>query len=253
MKMEEGNSGSEGYKPPVFESAFEWSGLVPGEEGTDGRWLEEVVLPRYLPWCRWFGGKAKSVRTARVWDLIPVSADSLAARLCLIEVAYENEESEIYLLPLKIVDRETAQELATLSPTAVIAGDNGGERFLVDGIFDAEFRAALLGMIASGRRLKGVRGEVDGLWCPAFQEIVGEGSRALGSRVLKVEQSNSSIVYEDKFFLKLYRKLELGMNRHEPRGKCISPWLRRRITTLSLPKRYQPITNRPWSNQWTRL
>jgi trehalose synthase-fused probable maltokinase len=34
----------------------------------------------------------------------------------------------------------------------------------------------------------------------------------LPSRVLKVEQSNSSILYDERFFLKLYRRPELGVN-----------------------------------------
>src|SRR6202047_4874653 len=32
------------------------------------------------------------------------------------------------------------------------------------------------------------------------------------SRILKVEQSNSSVIYDDKIFLKLFRKLEEGIN-----------------------------------------
>ena len=36
--------------------------------------------------------------------------------------------------------------------------------------------------------------------------------RAATSRVLKVEQSNTSIIYQDRWFLKLYRRIEEGIN-----------------------------------------
>ena len=41
---------------------------------------------------------------------------------------------------------------------------------------------------------------------------IGKIDHVPPSNVLGTEQSNSSVLYEDKFFLKLYRKLEDGVN-----------------------------------------
>lgn len=45
-----------------------------------------------------------------------------------------------------------------------------------------------------------------------FAAILGDRRLPLASKVLKAEQSNTSIIYQDTFFLKLYRHIEEGVN-----------------------------------------
>ena len=42
--------------------------------------------------------------------------------------------------------------------------------------------------------------------------MLGDKTLPLASQVLKAEQSNTAIVYQDTFFLKLYRRVEEGIN-----------------------------------------
>ena len=98
--------------------------------------------------------------------------------------------------------RETA-------PQAVIARFAGAdEAILHDAIWDASFRERLFCVIAQRQNLEGNSGEllgVPGSALPAADKVPS-------SQVLGIEQSNSSMLFENKYFLKLYRKLEDGVN-----------------------------------------
>jgi trehalose synthase-fused probable maltokinase len=95
--------------------------------------------------------------------------------------------SETYLLPLQLVAKDGVW----------------GEA-----LEDEEFSAALLEIIVGEKRLCCGSGELVGICGTEFKGMV----QPLPSRVLKVEQSNSSILYDERFFLKLYRRPELGKN-----------------------------------------
>jgi len=64
----------------------------------------------------------------------------------------------------------------------------------------------LLDVIARKRR----KGKLTGTTVRAFREL--RGDEALDAQVLKAEQSNTAIVYGQRLFLKLFRKLEPGIN-----------------------------------------
>src|SRR6185436_13810158 len=51
---------------------------------------------------------------------------------------------------------------------------------------------------------------IDGIPVPSLKAM--RGSEPLQAQVLKAEQSNTAIVYGQKLFLKLFRKLERGIN-----------------------------------------
>jgi maltose alpha-D-glucosyltransferase / alpha-amylase len=169
------------------------------------RVLETEILPRYLPACRWFGGKARELRGLRIEELIPISASADAGRLACIRVAYAEGAAETYLLPLRLV---ASGEMPPEEESAVIARFTDGA-ILFDAIHDAVFRSELLRLIRTGERGAGEASSV----VAGVRGRASEGAAAdLPSRVLKVEQSNSSIIFGDRVFLKLYRKLEDGIN-----------------------------------------
>ena len=202
-----------GTDPLVILSALDWESL---QEGKGKQLLEELILPTYLPRCRWFAGKSKTIRYTKVQDVIPAWETPDAARMLLIEISYVHGLPEVYLLPMQIVVQTAVLDLAQYSSMAVIAFfDDGQTKWaLLDGIFDRDFRRALLKLVASEERLAGRNGVVRGIAGQGLGGIGGMGhlGKGLESLVLKVDQSNSSIAYADKLFLKLYRKLESGMN-----------------------------------------
>ena len=150
--------------------------------------LNGAAFIEYLRGCRWFGGKAQTLRDVQLLEALTVGG---VGKLILLQVNYLEAPAETYLLPLQL------------------AAEDGG---LVDALEDEEFRAALLKMIVDEQRLCCDSGELVGSCGAEFKARAKEMVQPLPSRLLKVEQSNSSILYDERFFLKLYRRPELGEN-----------------------------------------
>jgi maltose alpha-D-glucosyltransferase/alpha-amylase len=173
--------------------------------------LEREILPAYIRNCRWFGSKARTFRDLRVIEQLPISTDANDAQLWFIEINYLDAPTETYAIPVKIASDELARSVSQDAPHAIIArfgGRNGAVLF--DAIWDAAFRSQLFEAIARRHALKARAGEFVGVIASGFDadQTVLSGD----SYVVSGEQSNSSMLFDNKFFLKLYRKIEDGVN-----------------------------------------
>ena len=178
-----------------------------------------LILPDYLPHCRWFRAKSRSIRAARITEVLPLSENSATTYLTLVNVDYRNAESETYVLPISLATGEGAAAVRSQWPERVIAqvrlaGRNGAaaEGILYDAVADPEFGRALLAVVERHRRIKGVTGELTASTTRFFHELRGPREAPCEPRVLSAEQSNTSIVYGDNLILKLFRRLEAGIN-----------------------------------------
>ena len=164
-----------------------------GQVSNDDEWAEALETLRgadfaeYLRGCRWFGGKAHTLCGVEVVDALALGD---AGRIILLRVDYVEAPAETYLLPLQL----------------------GADGVLFDALEDERFRAALMKMIAGDERLICGRGELVGICGAEFKDGIVGLRRPMTSRLLKVEQSNSSVLYDERFFLKLYRRPEAGVN-----------------------------------------
>ena len=77
---------------------------------------------------------------------------------------------------------------------------------------DEQFLVGLLDAIAEGVSSPGARGLVRAVSTPALQPIWRPSQGPLTPFVMKAEQSNSSVVYEKRLVLKIYRQVEEGLN-----------------------------------------
>ncbi len=180
--------------------------------GGRGRAALQGALSAFLRRSRWFGGKARRLKSAELTAAVPLSERG-EAWLGLVRVEYDEGEAETYLLPLAALSGTRAAELRAQVPAAVVAELRPGrdaEGVLIDASHDPEFGAALLGLLERRRVLRTAEGEVAGVQAAAFARLRGEG--ALPVRVLGVEQSNTSLVYGDRLMLKLFRRLEPGVS-----------------------------------------
>src|SRR5947208_10511174 len=173
--------------------------------------IEGEILPRYLQTCRWFGSKARTFRNLRVVEQASISDHADSAQLWFVEVNYLDAPAERYVLPVEIASGDAARAISQAAPHAVIARfEDSGENILFDAIWDLKCRSRLFDTILSHQTMKGRTGELVGVTAKAFE---GDQSTHPGSsQVLGTEQSNSSMLFDNKFFLKLYRKVEDGVN-----------------------------------------
>ena len=176
--------------------------------------LEEDVLPSYVKGCRWFGGKARTLQQIKIVDIIPLDREHEGAMIVLLKASYNEGAAEEYLLPLAYATSDRAAQLVADSPKAVLCRLRVDEQegVLYDAVHDEGFHGNLLRMIAGRRRVKGRFGELAGQPGKKFRHLLGEKRLALPSQVLRAEQSNTSILFETLLFLKLYRRLDEGLN-----------------------------------------
>jgi maltose alpha-D-glucosyltransferase/alpha-amylase len=173
--------------------------------------FEREILPDYIRTCRWFGAKARTLRQMRVLEHPSISSEPDAAQFWFVEVSYLDGPTETYSLPVKITSGESARAISQSAPHAIIARFEGSEETIMyDAVWDPSFRAQLFATIAQREKMKGRNGELVGIVGKALSE--NSSVAVTTSQLLTGEQSNSSMLFENKFFLKLYRKLEDGVN-----------------------------------------
>ena len=199
---------------PLLKVQGRWDDLLRGR----GREALEQILPDYLQRQRWFGGKARRIKEARILETIPVGTGSSKSYLTLIRAGYFEGESELFLLPLGFM----ARNLARLKPedlpygaAAQIKQGNGKaekEGLLVDALGDKAFCRSLLAVLARGRRVSGESGDLVGEPAAPLRKIRASARESLEPALIKAEQSNSSILFGNSWILKLYRNLGEGPN-----------------------------------------
>ena len=173
----------------------------------------ETVLAGFVLDKRWFQGKAKAIRNLTIIDVVPVPAGGRDARLALLRVEYIEDDPEVYVLPLALGPGDGAAAVLDEFPRSAIAEVTDGERtqVLLDALAVREVRDALLSVAHGRRRLKGEKGEIVGIGSPDLRRAANRNGD-LRSRLVGVEQTNSSIIYDDRLVLKLYRRLEDGVS-----------------------------------------
>lgn len=170
--------------------------------------LAQDILPGYVPTCRWFGGKGREIRELRITRNLAIGSLS-ESRLLVIEIAFTDGSPESYTLPLALVEKTAGDAIAEKAPGAILARFEDG-RVLCDAVHVPEVRAEWLRLIAQGEAAdESVR--LAGSPSSTFDRTALADGLAR-SRVISAEQSNTSVIYGDTWFLKLFRKFEHGPN-----------------------------------------
>ena len=174
--------------------------------------LEEKLLPRYLVRCRWFGSKMRRINRTQIMEDIPLQGDVYRAHLLVIKVSYTEGNEELYLLPVSFTTKHAP--VIEEFPQSVIADIcvDEQEGMVYDGTYDESMHKNFLEVISGKKRIRGLNGELQGIAGRDFKSIIDKVHQPLSTRPLKVEQSNSAILFDELLFLKLYRRIEEGVN-----------------------------------------
>jgi maltose alpha-D-glucosyltransferase/alpha-amylase len=175
----------------------------------------ERALREWVPSRRWFGGKNKDIRAIHVEELIPVVSGAEKTFLMLLKVEYVQFEPEIYVLPLAAAFGEQKNAVLRERPAFVIANikvtDGNQEGVLYDAIGSRNFSRTLLEIFRTLPVLHGQEGDLDAGNTPELARIIPQDATP-EPNVGNAEQSNSSVVYGDKLILKIFRRLQAGIN-----------------------------------------
>jgi maltose alpha-D-glucosyltransferase/alpha-amylase len=178
----------------------------------DDRERFAAILPPFVLRARWFGGKSRSLKDVSVVDGYSLPS---GAYLALIDVEYQDGETERYTLPLAFLSGDAAHQTRSQSPERAIAELTLGKDaptpgVLFDAVADSGFALDLLQLIAEGRSARGHLGLLRGQATSLFPALRGPPEDRLEPKLLRAEQSNSSIAYGDRLIVKVFRKVDAG-------------------------------------------
>jgi maltose alpha-D-glucosyltransferase/alpha-amylase len=191
-----------------------------------GKAALEAVLPYYLKPRRWFGGKARAMRSVNIIEAIPIAQGRERPKffVTLLRVDYFEGEAETYVLPLAFAAGGRADQVLREFPQAAVVRleVEGEEGLLFDALWDEGFCGTLLQAIARRRRFDGTAGELAAGSTRVLRQLWDAAEEPLMPSVLKAEQSNTSVIYGDRFILKLFRRLDEGVNPELEIGRLLT-------------------------------
>ncbi|MEX2232916.1 MAG: maltose alpha-D-glucosyltransferase [Cyclobacteriaceae bacterium] len=193
----------------VLKTEISWEKLF--DNYNEVRALERKIFPLFMKKCRWFGGKARVISKAVVHKAIPVKVEGDTHFLVIIEVHYVQRLPELYFLPLTFVMADNILDRIEYTAQSVVcrAEIQGQAGFIMDSSYDRKFRDFLFLNMEKGSRLKDDENGVLEFNSGAFSKL---DIRNIDSKILKADQSNTAIIYSDKYFFKFYRKIEKEIN-----------------------------------------
>lgn len=159
--------------------------------------LDGDALRALLPQQRWFADKDAQIASVRLLDAASLELPGLDAYYATIGVVVSSSaparepELRTYFLP---VERRAGGE---------------GLHCYDDALDDDAFVVALLDDVRNGRERRGANGTFVGR--AAARMPLAEGTARPRIRRMGVEQSNSSLVIDDRIVVKIYRRLLAGV------------------------------------------
>jgi trehalose synthase-fused probable maltokinase len=150
--------------------------------------MDERALIEYVTRQRWYGAKSRTVSHSEVLDTITIRQSVPEIALALVELRYDTGAHDIYQL--------------------LVSGGDGGVPF--DGLAeDAGIAREIVSAMRTGLTLQGAEGIAE--FRPA-EDFSALGRELGAARLVASEQSNSSVVFDDALILKVFRRLEPGIN-----------------------------------------
>jgi maltose alpha-D-glucosyltransferase/alpha-amylase len=187
--------------------------------GPGKRRLEDAV-GRWLSDRRWFASKSQTITRTTLDDVVFVPERGSRQRVnagavAIVRVELDHGTTERYVVPLAWASGGDADELRRWHDEAVLSDltAEGVEGVLYDATYSPGFTASLYDAIERRRTFSGRRGQLTGSVYPASRELRnGHSPLELNGTLISAEQSNTSIVFEDRAILKIIRRFDEGVN-----------------------------------------
>jgi maltose alpha-D-glucosyltransferase/alpha-amylase len=188
----------------------EWEDILKGETAEQ---LEKSILPSYLADRSWFKGKGRKVYSLHIQTLVPLPIDHHPAYLMLLDVTYESGLPETYQLCITSVSGEQVHTLSVSCPESIIAQLNIGDKtaLLCDGYYVYDIQNFLIKNLAGQQQFSI---DDNNLAFRSKQEVGAYLQEHLQpfARMHSGDENNTSITYDNRFFLKMYRKIDRSIN-----------------------------------------
>ncbi len=185
-------------KPP-FNFEVPWEELMDNQDFVKA-FLSEV-LEDYIVKQRWYGGKASTMKYIELNEYFRIKRNEEMYYGLILEVNFNEAFFQHYFLPIAFVTDESFAKKDRILPLSI----NGQSGYLIDAVNLEAFRKVVFERIMNAEpndttRVQYHKGE-------HFKETSYESSRFMG-----VEQSNTSIIINDRCVIKFFRRIYANKN-----------------------------------------
>jgi maltokinase len=158
--------------------------------------IPEEALREFVLRQRWFGSKSREIGHLTVVAAPVVRSEDPALALALVEVRFHAGTHELYHVPIGFRRSWDGEAIATVEDWTAY-----------DALADPELGQDLMRLIRSQADVAGGEAMLE---FRATTAADGGGFRNV--RPMGAEQSNTSLVFDDDIALKVYRRVEAGVN-----------------------------------------
>ncbi len=159
------------------------------------------ILESYIVTKRWYGGKSSTLKYIEVQDYFRIASKDNNYYGVLLEVNYKEAFFQNYFMPIAFMSKEDLDTNTTIAAVTL----NGVDGYLVDALHQEDFRQLMFENLIKEQLEK--ESKVKFHKGKSMVEHVYKSSKFMG-----VEQSNTSIIYNDKFVLKIFRRIYISTN-----------------------------------------
>ncbi len=159
------------------------------------------ILESYIVKKRWYGGKSSTLKYIEVQDYFRIASADNNYYGVLLEVNYKEAFFQNYFMPIAFMAKE---ELDTSTIIAAVTL-NGVDGYLVDALHQEDFRRLIFENMLREKPSRDPKVKF-------HKGISLDEPEYKSSRFMGVEQSNTSIIYNDKYVLKIFRRIYISTN-----------------------------------------
>ena len=176
-----------------------WEDLLDSEEFI--KVFLSDILEDYIVKQRWYGGKASKLKYIELSEYFKMKQGDEVYYGLILEINFVEAFYQHYFLPIAFVSDENFAKKDRILPISI----KGQEGFIIDAINLEAFRRLMFEQILIGQN--GNETKVQYHKSLLLNNVNYESSRFMG-----LEQSNTSIVFNEKYVLKFFRRIYVDKN-----------------------------------------
>jgi len=208
-KLPDGPVSSIERKVPELSYNDNWKEIFYTEERLN---FEKTALTNYLSQCGWFCPGEAKIRRISIEDIIELESPNYA--VLIIKADYFDRPADLYNLPISVIPSVKAERIIQNHSSEIITRlkSSYDELILFNAAYDESFSVELLKEIINKTSLKGNSGDISFNSVNRIKQYYSETDNQFQPALTKIEPNEIRMQYGEIFTLKMYRKIEEGIN-----------------------------------------
>ena len=199
---------------PVYRARSGWTELFTG----GGQKLFSSAFDSYMRRQRWFADKAYILQRVDLIDTVDLATSTTEPPLWLvfIRTSYSDGEPDTYVVPVTLLaETAAAEQLEAYPLSGIVRVDtslDGRQLTVCEATWSNRLWPDLFASIGEGKQLRGNHGMLTGIRTEAFAPIFEGWENGLPHATPTGSHHNTSVAFDERFMLKLFRRVSPGAN-----------------------------------------